>query len=163
MARIKQRKAWTSIFHIKDQHDQRVEGFEEVLRVMTTFYKKLLGERDHHRTHVDQQVIEIGQCLNIEQHIQLCLPFIDSDIKNVLFSIPTHKSPGLDGYNTGFYKACWEDIGPLVCSTIKEFFSGGIYPDFMDRPSLCSYLKFPTLKGQRTLYQSPTVMLFRSA
>ncbi|KAJ8421919.1 hypothetical protein Cgig2_025305 [Carnegiea gigantea] len=85
-ARIMQRKALTSIFYIKDQHDQRVEGFEAVSRVMTIYYKRLLGEMDHHRTHVDQHVIELGHCLNIEQQIQLCLPFTDSNVKNVLFS-----------------------------------------------------------------------------
>ncbi|KAJ8429695.1 hypothetical protein Cgig2_004494 [Carnegiea gigantea] len=114
MAKIKQRRAWTSIYHIKDQHDQRVEGFEAVSKVMTNYYKKLLDEKDHHRTQVDTQVINLGDCLNLEQQMQLGMPFSDSDIKRVLFSIPSHKSLGPDGYNSGFYKARWEDIGPLL-------------------------------------------------
>ncbi|KAJ8427720.1 LOW QUALITY PROTEIN: hypothetical protein Cgig2_022194 [Carnegiea gigantea] len=112
------------------RYDQRVEGFEVVLRVMTTFYKKLLGEMDHHITHVDQQ-------------IQLCLSFTDFDIKKVVFLIPNHKSPGPDGYNSAFYKACWEDIGPLVCSAIKEFFSGGHLPSFYRQTKLVLLPKVP--------------------
>jgi len=50
MAKIKQRRACTSIYHIKDQYDQRLEGFEAISKVMTNYYKKLLGENDHHRT-----------------------------------------------------------------------------------------------------------------
>ncbi|KAJ8436362.1 hypothetical protein Cgig2_009927 [Carnegiea gigantea] len=57
MAKMKQRKAWTSIYHINDQHDQRVEGFEAVSKVMTNYYKKLLGEKDLYRTQVDTQFL----------------------------------------------------------------------------------------------------------
>ncbi|KAJ8420942.1 hypothetical protein Cgig2_002022 [Carnegiea gigantea] len=135
MAKIKQRRACTSIYYIKDQHEKRVEGFEAVSKFMTNYYKKLLGENDHHRTHIDIQVINMGECLNLEQQMQLCKPFTDADIKKVLFSIPTYKSPGPYGYNSGFYKACWEDIGPLVCSVIKEIFSGGTFLIFMDKQS----------------------------
>ncbi|KAJ8421961.1 hypothetical protein Cgig2_022522 [Carnegiea gigantea] len=106
IAKIKQRRACTSIYHIKDQDDQRVEGFEAVSKVIINYYKKLLEENDHHRTQIDIQMINMGECLNLEQQMQLCKPFTDADIKKVLFSIPTHKSPGPDGYNSGFYKAC---------------------------------------------------------
>jgi len=75
-------------------------------------------------------VVNLGGCLSLEQQMPICLPFSDSDIKKVLFSIPSHKSPGPDGYNSGFYKACWDDIGPLVCAAIKEFFSSGPLPSF---------------------------------
>ncbi|KAJ8419565.1 LOW QUALITY PROTEIN: hypothetical protein Cgig2_004596 [Carnegiea gigantea] len=84
MARIKQRKAMASIYHIKDLNDHRVEGFEAVSRVMIGYYQELLGNNDHHRASVE-----------------------DSKIKTVIFSIPNHKSPGPDGYPSGFYKACW--------------------------------------------------------
>ena len=43
MARIKQRKANASIYFIKGQNNQRLEGFEAVSRVLTDYYKELLG------------------------------------------------------------------------------------------------------------------------
>ena len=123
--------------------NQRVGGFEAVSKVMTTFYKKLLGEMDHHRTYVDNQVIDMGSCLNIEKKVQLCFPFSNSDIKNVLFSISTHKSLGPDGYNSGFYKACWKDIGPSICSAIKEFFFREYLPSFYGQTKLVLLPKVP--------------------
>jgi len=66
----------------------------------------------------------------------LCQPFEDSEIKKMLFSILNHKSPGHDGYNSGFYKACWEDIGPLVHSSIKEFFLGRHLPSYYGQTKL---------------------------
>ena len=48
----------------------------------------------------------------------------------MLLYIPNHKFYGPDGFSSGFYKACWEDIGPLVCNAINDFFSKGHLPDF---------------------------------
>ena len=53
-----------------------------------------------------------------------------------IFSIPNFKSPGPDGYNSGFFKAYWDDIGGLVCSTIKECFSIGQIPSFYRQTKL---------------------------
>jgi len=66
MVRVKQRKAMTRIFHIRDLNDQRVVGFEAISRVMTKYYKELLEKRDHHRSSVDRLVMEVGPYLTIE-------------------------------------------------------------------------------------------------
>jgi len=57
MSRIKQRKAMTCIYTLRDHNDQWVEGFENVAEVMTTFYQGLLGEKENHRTRIDHQVL----------------------------------------------------------------------------------------------------------
>ncbi|KAJ8445966.1 hypothetical protein Cgig2_001284 [Carnegiea gigantea] len=106
MARIKQRKAMTCIFHIRDTNGHRVEGFKEISEVMTSFYQDLLGRTKYHRTCVEPLVIEAGHSLTFEQQVQLYKPFSNNDIKQMIFSIPNHKSPGPDGFNSGFYKAC---------------------------------------------------------
>ena len=60
MARIKQRKALSSIYHIKDLNDQRVEGFTEVSRVLFEYYKGLLGARGTQRTPIDPHAMAMG-------------------------------------------------------------------------------------------------------
>jgi len=85
----------------------------------------------------------MGGSLTIEQQLMLCQPFPDSDIKKMLFSIPNHKSPSPDGYNSGFYKACWDDIGPLVCSAIHEFLAEGHLPSFYGQTKLVVLPKVP--------------------
>jgi len=42
-----------------------------------------------------------------------------------MFSIPNHKSPGPDGYNSGFFKTTWHYTGPLVCAVVRDFFHTG--------------------------------------
>jgi len=136
MVKIKQRNATTSIYAIRNQQDQWVEGFEAVTEVLTDFYKAFLGTKDSYKIPIDQQVIKQRPCLSIEQQHQLCQPFSDSEIKQAIFSIPNHKSPGPDRYNSGFYKASWKSIGPLICLTIKEIFSTGELPSFYGETKL---------------------------
>jgi len=113
-----------------------VEGFEAVSEVMTSFYKDLLGKNEYHSRCVDPWVMEAGPSLTLEQQLQLCKPFNKNDIKHVLFSIPNHKSLCPDGFSSGFYKACWDDIGALVCNAINEFFSEGHLPNFFGQTKL---------------------------
>lgn len=53
-----------------------------------------------------------------------------------MFSIPNHKSPGLDGYSSGFFKEGWETIGTLVCSAVREFFIQGVLPRYYGETKL---------------------------
>jgi len=53
MAKIKQRKAMTNIYTIRNHLDQWVEGFDEVSGVMTAVYKTLLGTKDQSRIPLD--------------------------------------------------------------------------------------------------------------
>ncbi|KAJ8419833.1 LOW QUALITY PROTEIN: hypothetical protein Cgig2_030510 [Carnegiea gigantea] len=105
MAKLKQRKAMQCIYQITDRNDQWVEGFDRVAEIMTGFYHDLLGRQEQHRSRIDLEVIGLGHTLNLDQQMRLCQPFNDNEIKQALFSIPNYKSPGLDGFNSGFYKA----------------------------------------------------------
>jgi len=105
-----------------DQEGNRVEGFEEVGQTMFHYYKNLLGEHTQSRTPIDTEVIAQGNILTSEQQILISRPFSNTDIKEALWSIPTHKSPGPDGYSSGFFKATWEHTGTLFCNAIQDFF-----------------------------------------
>lgn len=101
-AKAKQRKLATYIYHIKDSNGDPVEGFDQVGEMMVKFYKSLLGTRVNHRTPLRKEVLEAGPMLSLEQQVGLCQPFTDQEIRSTLFSILNHKSPGPDGYNSGF-------------------------------------------------------------
>lgn len=44
------------------------------------------------------------------------------EIKKVLFSMPSNKSPGPDGLTSEFFKAAWPIIGNDFIAAIKSFF-----------------------------------------
>lgn len=50
------------------------------------------------------------------------------EVKNVLFAMPTDKSPGSDGYTIEFYKSAWSVIGSEFTIAIKAFFDKGFLP-----------------------------------
>ena len=126
----------TSIYQLQDKHGQWVEGFEVVADIITDFYKDLLGKHDPQRSQLDPRVIEYGHTLSLDQQINLCQPFKETDIRQALFSIPNFKSPGPDGFNSDFYKASWEHTGNMVCQVIQEFFRNRELPSFYGETKL---------------------------
>lgn len=55
----------------------------------------------------------------------LNLSFSAEEIKNALWSIPDDKAPGLDGYNSKFFKVAWSIVGKDVVTSIQDFFATG--------------------------------------
>ena len=86
--------------------------------IMFDFYKNLLWRRAESRKEVNLQVIQQRPTLSPEDQMGLCEAFTNEDIKDAPHSIPSFKSPGPDGYNSGFFKATWDTIGPLVYSAV---------------------------------------------
>ena len=70
-------------------------------------------------------IIREGPLLENDHHKQLSLVFSPEEIKIALWSIPDTKSPGLDGYNSRFYKASWAIFGNDVVEAIQQFFRNG--------------------------------------
>ncbi|KAJ8426159.1 hypothetical protein Cgig2_032641 [Carnegiea gigantea] len=120
-AKAKQRKLATYIHSTHDANGKIVEGFDQVQQVMFDFYMSILGRQQGTRKNINMQVIQLGLTFNCDHHIGLCKQFSSKDIKDALFSIPSFKSPGPDGYNSGFFKATWGKIGLMICSAIQDF------------------------------------------
>lgn len=55
-------------------------------------------------------------------------------IDNALAEIDNDKSPGLDGFNSYFFKKSWEVLKHDIYAGIKEFFSNS----FMHKPLNCT-------------------------
>lgn len=54
---------------------------------------------------VNMKVTNIGPLLSDSMRETLTLSFTTEDIRKALWSIDDNKAPGLDGYNSGIYKA----------------------------------------------------------
>ncbi|KAJ8430456.1 hypothetical protein Cgig2_030112 [Carnegiea gigantea] len=100
-AKAKQRKLTTYIYSIHDASDNEVEGFDLVGDVLFSYYRDHLGKASMRRAPLDPATIEQGATLSMEQQLELCMPFSDNDIKEAMFDIPNHKSPGPDSFSSG--------------------------------------------------------------
>ncbi|XP_057953284.1 uncharacterized protein LOC131147748 [Malania oleifera] len=91
---------------------------KEVAEEFVTYYKQLLGSEEACSL-VDPQVIDRGPTLNEEQAKVMVEVVIGEEIKEALFSIGEDKSPGPDGYSSGFFKGAWEgDYRPMSCCNV---------------------------------------------
>ncbi|KAJ8421029.1 hypothetical protein Cgig2_000524 [Carnegiea gigantea] len=110
-AKAKQRKLQTYVYSLRDDDGLQHHGFDAVSRVQQDYYSSLLGNPTPGAP-LDPTIIAMGPILSLEQQQPLCAPFAERDIKDAFFSIPGIKSPGLDGFNSTFYKAAWDSHGP---------------------------------------------------
>lgn len=55
------------------------------------------------------------------QHLEV--PFIEDEIKGMVFEMPSEKAPGPDGFIGAFFKSCWELIKQDVLAAMMFFFN----------------------------------------
>lgn len=58
----------------------------------------------------------------------LSLPVSDMEIGKTVFKGKSNSTPGPDEFNSHFYKAGWNIMGPMICIAVKSFFSKGYLP-----------------------------------
>ncbi|WZY98891.1 hypothetical protein YC2023_071220 [Brassica napus] len=62
------------------------------------------------------------------ERVRLIRTVTEEEIKEVVFIIPSNKSPGPDGYTTEFFKSSWNIIGKYFTAAVQSFFSKGFLP-----------------------------------
>ena len=65
-----------------------------------------------------KEFFDFGNVLSLDERFDLCRPFSEGVIKQVIFSIPNTKSSGPDGFSSVFLKGCWNEVGSLVANAI---------------------------------------------
>lgn len=117
-ARVKQRRASCSIRSICDSQGNWHDDPEHVKAILLDYFQLLLGSSSSTIASVDTSVIRDGPVLSIAQASSLSSPIQDEEVKQALFSIENSKSPGPDGYSSGFLKSCMADSwGRIHCSS----------------------------------------------
>lgn len=73
-------------------------------------------------------IIQEGPILMETHQSMLSLSFTADEIKKAIWSIPEDKAPGIDGFNSGFYKAARPVVGEDFIAATKKFFMTGNLP-----------------------------------
>lgn len=72
-------------------------------------------------------IIKEDPCMNDHRRQCLKLQLSHNEIKQAMWSILDNTAPGIDGYNSGFYKAAWDIFRNDVVEAIQKLFENGIF------------------------------------
>ncbi|KAL2894975.1 hypothetical protein RDABS01_010884 [Bienertia sinuspersici] len=117
---LKVRTCKNNINRVQNAHGIWVEDHDSITRAFTDFYTNLLQGSDHNRRPVIKDIVRMGSTLHRRM---LDCNFTVKEIRQAIYSIPSDNAPGLDGYNSCFFKEAWSVVGQDVIRAIREFFS----------------------------------------
>ncbi|XP_074300380.1 uncharacterized protein LOC141631638 [Silene latifolia] len=123
-AKIQERKQQQIIGQIKDRHGTDKIGLENVAAGFVDYYQSLLGASSP-VSPLDNDFIQLSPTVSREAADTLILPITNEEIKVVLFTIGSDKSPGPDGFSSALFKHSWPLIGETFCKAVHSFFSTG--------------------------------------
>ncbi|XP_062080463.1 uncharacterized protein LOC133785228 [Humulus lupulus] len=107
---LKQRKASNCITSVVTESGQIIEKFDDVVEHFVIHFHKIMGSKSNASSPIQSSCFNLGHKLTLDQQISLVRPFTTKEVKDALFSINSIKSPGPDGYGSGFFKAMWSDL-----------------------------------------------------
>uniref|UniRef100_A0A803QHW6 Reverse transcriptase zinc-binding domain-containing protein n=1 Tax=Cannabis sativa TaxID=3483 RepID=A0A803QHW6_CANSA len=108
--------------------DTIIDDFEEVVKHFVKHFENIIGSKSLASSLIDGACLKRGKCLDLKKQANLIKPFHKGDVKKALFNIHSTKSPGLDGFGSGFYKDLWSKIGNDVSTVVLDFFANGKLP-----------------------------------
>ncbi|XP_062118466.1 uncharacterized protein LOC133832098 [Humulus lupulus] len=124
-ASLKQRQTSNRIISYIDDNGCFVDNYAKVVDHYFYHFKNHLGNTSRATGQIDPDCIKYGHVLSLDDQLHLIKPFTYQEVRSAMFSINSVKSPGLDGYGAGFFKALWKDIGKEVSVAVLDFFTSG--------------------------------------
>lgn len=133
------RKRYDKITRLKDEFGQWVTeelGFKDL---MVSYFENIFrAEANVPISAVDT----ISSRVSEYQNEELLLPFSADEIRQVMFSLHSDKSPGVDGLNLGFYKLFLPLIREAVTAECLQVLNMGSMPDMLGDTALVLLPKF---------------------
>ncbi|CAL1361203.1 unnamed protein product [Linum trigynum] len=130
----------TKFFHsttVLRQHFNRIVGLKnergtwikrplDLANHIKGFYQNLFSGRS---MDFDGHLLQgFPQLVSQEMNDILCRPVTNGEIKQAVFSLGPHKSPGPDGFSGQFYRNYWGSIEDNFCEEVESFFMESSLP-----------------------------------
>ena len=125
---MKERFVRNSIEVFYDDNGVKLFENDDIQNEVLEFYKKLLGRAASSLAGMDIPIIRNGRQVSPAAARDLIAPVTTEEIDNALKSIDDNKAPGIDGYNSFFFKKVWVNIKSQVYQAIWNFFDSGVFP-----------------------------------
>lgn len=124
-AMLKERNQRKQIKELTSLDGQQLNDADMIKHEIMEFYKSLMGTAALNLLAINREIIKQGLMLSQQQRSQLIAEISDQEIFEGLQSIGDDKSPGVDSFNTYFFKKTWPITKDEICAAVNEFFTTG--------------------------------------
>lgn len=129
---LKREQAERNIKCIRDMAGQLKYDTQSIKSSFCGFYTQLYTSENPSETDINSFLENTSlPSLSEEDREQLNTFFTSEEVLQAIQSLPSGKSPGLDGYPVEFYKTFWPQIEPLFMPMIADFVQNGTLLDTM--------------------------------
>ncbi|XP_062093666.1 uncharacterized protein LOC133799683 [Humulus lupulus] len=118
---LKQRRATNHITSFINDAGQLNEKFEDVVAHFVIHFRSIMGSKSTTFVIIQRDCFSHGGILSLDQQLRLIKPFTKKEVEAAMFSINPIKSPGPDGYGSGFFKVMWKDLREEISDAILDF------------------------------------------
>jgi hypothetical protein len=98
----------------------------DILRVAADYYKNLFRWESKGAISLDDQFCESSEMVSPAENAELVAPFLDQEIKSVVFDSYAEGAPGPDGLPFLFYQKFWDIIKDDLISLVQAFHGGNL-------------------------------------
>ncbi|XP_010665604.1 uncharacterized protein LOC104882887 [Beta vulgaris subsp. vulgaris] len=118
---IRAKKYKNKIHSIHTSSGEWVNDRERVDRAFLEYYQQLFSHKEQKQP-VLSTLVNKGKKITKAHKMILNTEFTKEDVRRTIFSIPDEKAPRADGFNSKFFKHCWEIVGDDIDEASLDFF-----------------------------------------
>ncbi|KAH0735285.1 hypothetical protein KY285_010992 [Solanum tuberosum] len=122
---IKMRRLQQAITQITDEQGVQHTDSNAIAQTFVDYYKHMLGSKEGGRIKAVPRFLQHGHILTTAQQMGLIRTYTRAEVKQAMFGIDINKSPGPDGYGSGFFKEAWCLIGEDITQAVLQFLENG--------------------------------------
>ncbi|MCI02122.1 LINE-1 reverse transcriptase like, partial [Trifolium medium] len=123
-ASIKGRRRRNKIEMLK-KGEEWIQGEDSIKKEVNDHFSNHFSEEWNNRPFL--QGIDFSM-LSAEDNASLLVPFEEEEVRDFIWSSVGNKSPGPDGFNLNFFKACWSIVKNDVMAYLHEFHANVVLP-----------------------------------
>lgn len=121
-----QNRSLNKITSILTPQGSRTENPSEIANTFVSHFKNLLNNYEGSNREAQTHLLKfIPKLITAEENKNLNRPITLEEVRSVVFSLSSDKSPGPDGFQAFFFQKCWEILGEDLWKAIEASRNGG--------------------------------------
>ncbi|KAL2924549.1 hypothetical protein RDABS01_023077 [Bienertia sinuspersici] len=119
---VKARQDFNSVRALYSEQGQKLVDMQDIRGEFVKFYSNLLGSRSTELESIDLPTVRNGPQVSVQQCKWLIRPISKQEIERAVWDIQVDKAPGIDGFNSLFFRKTWHLIKEDIFSAVEYFF-----------------------------------------